>query len=51
MNDTDARLWHPGSASTALAERWSAEAGPQVKAAFAKALALRSHIRRAGWLN
>ena len=29
----------------------SAEAWPQVKAEFAKALALRSEIRRAGWFN
>jgi hypothetical protein len=29
--------------------RWSAEAWPQVKAEFTKALALRSQIRRAGW--
>jgi hypothetical protein len=34
-----------------LAERWSAETWPQVKAAFAKTLALRSYIRRAGWFN
>ena len=32
-----------------LHERWSAEARPQVKAEFKKALALRSEIRRAGW--
>jgi hypothetical protein len=34
-----------------LHERWSAEAWPQVKAEFTKALALRSEIRRAGWFN
>ena len=34
-----------------LHERWSAEAWPQVKAEFKKALALRSEIRRAGWFN
>jgi hypothetical protein len=34
-----------------LHERWSAEAWPQVKAEFTKALALRSHIRRAGRFN
>jgi hypothetical protein len=34
-----------------LHERWSKEAWPQVKAAFKKALALRSEIRRAGWFN
>jgi len=32
-------------------ERWSADAWPQVKAEFTKALALRSEIRRAGWFN
>jgi len=34
-----------------LHERWSAEAWPQVKAEFTKALALRSQIRRAGRFN
>jgi hypothetical protein len=34
-----------------LQTRWSAEAWAQVKADFAKALALRSQIRRAGWFN
>ena len=34
-----------------LHERWSAEAWPQIKAEFKKALALRSQIRRAGWFN
>ena len=34
-----------------LHERWSAEAWPQVKAEFNKALALKSQIRRAGWFN
>ena len=34
-----------------LHERRSAEAWPQVKAEFKRALALRSHIRRAGWFN
>jgi len=34
-----------------LRERWSAEAWPQVKAAFKKTLAMRSQIRRAGWFN
>jgi hypothetical protein len=38
-------------ASLVLHERWSTEAWPQVKAAFKKALALRSEIRRAGWFN
>jgi hypothetical protein len=32
-------------------ERWCAEAWPQVKAEFQKALARRSEIRRAGWFN
>jgi hypothetical protein len=31
-----------------LHTRWSAEAWPQVKAEFTKAIALRSEIRRAG---
>jgi hypothetical protein len=31
--------------------RWSAEAWPQVKAEFTKAIALRSQIRRACWFN
>jgi hypothetical protein len=52
----DARLWHPWLRinrvlRVMLHERWSAEAWPQVKAAFTKALALRSEIRRAGWFN
>jgi hypothetical protein len=34
-----------------LHTRWSAEAWPQVKAEFTKALALRSQIRRAGCFN
>jgi len=34
-----------------LQTRWSTEAWPQVKAEFAKTLALRSQIRRAGWFN
>ena len=34
-----------------LHTRWSAEAWPQVKAEFTKALALKSQIRRAGWFN
>jgi hypothetical protein len=53
LNDTDARLWHPWLRvlRAMLHERWSAEAWPQVKAEFTKALALRSEIRRAGWFN
>ena len=56
MNDTNARLWHPWLRITRvlramLQTRWSAEAWPQVKAEFKKALALRSQIRRAGWFN
>jgi len=55
-NVTDARLWHPWLRISRvlrvmLHERWSAEAWPQVKAEFTKALALRSEIRRAGWFN
>ena len=57
MSDTDARLWHPWLRihrrvlCTMLHTRWSAEAWPQVKAEFRKALALKSQIRRAGWFN
>ena len=56
VNDTGARLWHPWLRidrvlRVMLHERWSAEAWPQVKAEFKKALALRSQIRRAGWFN
>ena len=56
-SDTDARVWHPWLRinhrllRAMLHERWSAEAWPQVKAEFTKALALRSEIRRAGWFN
>jgi hypothetical protein len=32
-------------------ERWSAEAGSQVRVEFRKALELRSQIRLAGWFN
>jgi hypothetical protein len=46
MNDTDARPWHPWLRinrvlRVMLHTRWSAEAWPQVKAEFTKALALR----------
>jgi len=56
VNDTDARLWHPWLRinrflRAMLHERWSAEAWPQVKAEFKKALALKSQIRRARWFN
>ena len=56
MSDTAARLWHPWLRinrvlRAMLTTRWSAEAWPQVKAEFKKALALRSEIRRAGWFN
>jgi len=56
MNNTDARLWHPWLRinrvlRAMLSERWSAEAWPQVKAEFKKALTLKSQIRRAGWFN
>jgi hypothetical protein len=34
-----------------LHTHWSAAAWPQVRVEFRKALALRSQIRRAGWLN
>ncbi len=54
MNDTDARLWHPWLRINRLLRAMlhthrSAEAWPQVKAEFTKALALPSEIRRAGW--
>jgi hypothetical protein len=47
VSDTDARLWHPRLRinrvlRAMLTTRWSAEAWPQVKAEFTKALALRS---------
>jgi hypothetical protein len=56
VNGSDDRLWHPWPRINRvlreiLRERWSAEARPQVKAKFVKALALRSEIRRAGWFN
>jgi hypothetical protein len=56
VNDTNAGLRHPWlrinrALRAMLHERWSAEAWPQVKAEFTKALALRSEIRRAGWFN
>jgi len=52
----DARLWHPWLRinrvlRVMLQTRWNAEAWPQVKAEFTKALALRSHIWRAGRFN
>jgi hypothetical protein len=34
-----------------LHTRWSADAWPQVKAEFKKALALKSPIQRAAWSN
>jgi hypothetical protein len=56
MTDTDARLSHPWLRidrvlRAMLHTRWSAEAWPQVKAEFTKALVLKSQIRRAGWFN
>jgi hypothetical protein len=56
MNDTDTRLWHPWLRINRLLRvmlqtSWSAEAWAQVRVEFTKALALRSEIRRAGWLN
>ena len=55
-DDTDARVWHPWLRinrvlRAMLTTHWSAEAWPQVKAEFKKALALRSKIQRAGWFN
>ena len=54
--DTDERLWHPWLRinrvlRAMLQERGSAEARPQIKAEFKKALALRSQIRRAGLVH
>ena len=53
MNDTDARPGYPWLRINRvlhlmLHTRLSAEAWPQVRAEFTKALALRSQIRRAG---
>ena len=53
MSDTDARLCHPWLRinrvlRVMLHTRWSAEAWPQVRVEFRKALAL---VRRAGWFN
>jgi hypothetical protein len=53
VNDADARLWHPWlrinrTLRAMLQERGSAEARPQIKPEFKKALVLRSQIRRAG---
>jgi hypothetical protein len=52
----DARLWHPWLRinrvlRVMLQTRWSAEAWSQVRVEFKKALALRSQIRRAGWVR
>ena len=56
MNDTDARLWHPGLRincvpRVTLQTRWSAEAWLVVRVEFRRALAVRSEIRRAGWFS
>ena len=56
MTDTDARLWHPWLRinrvlRVMLHTHWSAEAWLVVRVEFRWALALRSEIRRAGWLN
>jgi len=56
VTNTDARLWHPWLRinrvlRAMLTECWSAEAWPQVKTEFKKALAPRSQIRHAGWFN
>jgi hypothetical protein len=53
---SDARLWHPWlrinrALRVMLQTRWSAEAWSQVRVEFQRALALRSEIRRAGWVN
>ena len=54
MNET--RLWHPWLRinrvlRVMLQTRWSAEAWSQIRVGFRRAFALRSEIRRAGWLN
>jgi len=51
--DTDTRLWHPWLRidrvlRVMLHTIWSAEAWPQVRVEFRKALALRSETQRAG---
>jgi hypothetical protein len=51
-----AHLWHPRLRNNRvlrvmLHTRWSAEEWSVVRVEFKKALALRSEIRRAGWLN
>ena len=55
-NVTDRGLWHPWLRinrvlRVMLHTRWSAEAWAQVRVEFRRALALRSQIRRAGWLT
>jgi hypothetical protein len=52
----DARLWHPWLRINRVLRvmrqtHSSAEAWPQVRVEFRRALALRSEIRRAGWCN
>ena len=54
MSDTDARLWHPGSAinrvlRVMLHTHWSTETWSHVRVEFKRALALRGEIRRARW--
>jgi hypothetical protein len=56
VTDTDARLWHPWLRLNRVLRvmpqtRWSAEAWSQVHVEFKRALAMRSEIRRAGWLT
>jgi hypothetical protein len=56
VNRSDARFWHPWLRinrvlRVMLQTRWSAEAWSQVRVEFKRAVALRSEIRRAGWLN
>jgi hypothetical protein len=52
MNDTDARIWHPGlrisrALRVMLHTHWSAEAWSLVRVEFKRVLALRSEIRLA----
>jgi hypothetical protein len=56
VDDTDARRWHPWLRinrvlRVMLHTHWSAEAWPEVRLEFRKAVELRSAIRRARWFN
>jgi hypothetical protein len=53
LRQDDVDSWTDGARHlrVMLHTRWSADASPEVKAEFKKALALRSQIRRARWFN